>query len=210
MQIRTARIVKSLALAIAVVATTSAVLAHSRWEGQLSRHFSRILLAFGSMYGVDEGFVGAASPIRGVVGDELPWTIESGRGFLTNDGVLRVQVRGLVFTDDEIVPPELRGINDETEFRALVSCMSEDSAGVVTTENVTTEGFPATPDGNSDIVAHITLPNPCVAPIVLILAGSEDKWFAANGFEAEEDEDGDDDHHGDNDGDDDDDDEDDD
>jgi hypothetical protein len=30
------------------------------------------------------------------------------------------------------------------------------------------------------------LTNPCIAPIVFILAGSEDKWFAVNGFESED------------------------
>jgi hypothetical protein len=55
----------------------------------------------------------------------------------------------------------------------------------VTTENVTTAGFPATPTGDSDIDAMITLPNPCVAPIVFVLSGSEDKWFAVIGFESE-------------------------
>ena len=32
----------------------------------------------------------------------------------------------------------------------------------------------------------MTLPNPCVAPIVFVLAGSEDKWFSVTGFESEE------------------------
>jgi hypothetical protein len=50
-----------------------------------------------------------------------------------------------------------------------------------------TEGFPATPTGDSVIHADIELPNPCVAPIVMVLAGSENKWFAVTGFEAEED-----------------------
>jgi len=38
------------------------------------------------------------------------------------------------------------------------------------------------------IKAKIDLPNPCVAPIITVLAGSEDKWFAVTGFEAEEEE----------------------
>jgi hypothetical protein len=29
-----------------------------------------------------------------------------------------------------------------------------------------------------------------VAPVIMILAGSEDKWFAVTGFESEEDDDG--------------------
>src|SRR5262249_40968097 len=50
--------------------------------------------------------------------------------------------------------------------------------------NVTTAGFPASASGDSDIDAQLALPSPCVAPVVFILAGSEDKWFAVTGFEA--------------------------
>ncbi len=145
----------------------------------------RDIVAFETMYGVDEAFVGEANPIRGVVGDELPWTIAHGiRGRLTTNGHLKIRVRGLVFTNDDVVPPEKRGINDETEFRALVSCLSEEN-GQVVTKNVPTAGFPATESGDSDIDATIELPKPCVAPVVFILAGSEDKWFAVTGFEAD-------------------------
>jgi len=145
------------------------------------------LLAFHSMYGVDGPFVGNTFPLRGIPGDELPWTIASAVGRLDTDGHLTIQVRGLVFTDDEEVPPELRGINDEPTFRAAVSCTTEQGARVVR-RNVVTEPFPATATGNSHIRATVELPNPCVAPTVLILAGSEDKWFAVVGFEAEEEE----------------------
>jgi hypothetical protein len=35
--------------------------------------------------------------------------------------------------------------------------------------------------GDSTIDTMVTLPNPCVAPIVFVVAGSEDKWFAVTG-----------------------------
>jgi hypothetical protein len=145
------------------------------------------LLAFDRMYGVDGPFVGEAHPIRGVVGDELPWTITGfARGRLDTNGHLRIQVKGLVFTDDPVVPPELQGKNDEESFRALVSCTTELSETESGTANVVTDPFPATPEGDSTIDAFIELPNPCIAPIVFILAGSEDKWFAVDGFESED------------------------
>jgi len=143
------------------------------------------LLAFHSMYGVDGPFVGNTFPLRGFPGDELPWTIASAVGRLDTDGHLTIQVRGLVFTDDEVVPPDLRGINDEPTFRAAVSCTTEEGDSVVR-RNVVTQPFPATRTGNSKILATVELPNPCVAPTILILAGSEDKWFAVVGFEAAE------------------------
>ncbi|MFI5314580.1 MAG: hypothetical protein ACHQ6T_02685 [Myxococcota bacterium] len=144
----------------------------------------RLMLSFHSMYGVDGGFIGDANPIRGVVGDEAPWEVaKSVRGFLTTSGHLFINVRGLVFKDDPSVPPELRGKNDEAQFRGLVSCLTEDGAATPTA-NVTSVGFPADANGNSVINAKLTLPNPCVAPVVFIMAGSEDKWFAVTGFEA--------------------------
>jgi hypothetical protein len=160
--------------------------------GVRARHASdedsrpRNILTFETMYAVDGPFLGEANPIRGVIGDELPWTIAHHvRGKLVTNGHLKIRVRGLVFTDDPEVPPELRGKNDETEFRALVSCISEEGSNVVT-KNVTTAGFPATESGDSDIDSTLELPQPCVAPVVFVLAGSEDKWFAVSGFEAGE------------------------
>jgi hypothetical protein len=143
------------------------------------------ILAFGTMYGVDGPFIGDANKVRGVEGDELPWEIGPVTGRLDAKGRLFLVVRGLVFKDDPSVPPELRGKNDESEFRGLVSCLTEEGDHVVE-RNVTTKGFPATESGNSFIHTQIELPNPCVAPIVMVLAGSEEKWFAMTGFESEE------------------------
>ena len=139
------------------------------------------------MYGVDGPFVGEANAIRGIAGDELPWEIRAGRGLVDITGHLVVHVRGLVFADDPSVPPDLVGKNDETEFRAALSCLSEDEAENLVVANVITGGFPATESGDADIITRIEVPNPCIAPILFVLAGSEDKWFAVNGFEIEED-----------------------
>src|SRR5262249_48709846 len=38
---------------------------------------------------------------------------------------------------------------------------------------------------DSDIDAQIELPEECVAPIIFIIAGSEEKWFAVTGFSSE-------------------------
>ena len=142
------------------------------------------IVSFETMYGVDEGFVKNKS-IRGVEGDELPWAVGSAVGSLTVGGHLTATVRGIVFTDDEEVPPELRGINDEPTFRALVSCLvSEKKQGKkISTVNVTTAPFPATPTGDSDIDAQVQLPADCVAPIIFIISGSEEHWFAVTGAE---------------------------
>jgi hypothetical protein len=75
------------------------------------------LLAFGTRYGVDGPFIGDANKVRGVEGDELPWEIGPVTGRLGADGRLFLIVRKLVSKDDPSVPPELRGKNDESEFR---------------------------------------------------------------------------------------------
>lgn len=155
-------------------------------KGNHHKHEPRLLVAWKSMYGVDGPFVGDANKVRGVQGDELPWEIEkSAKGFLTTSGRLVIDVHGLVFKVDPSVPPEIQGTNDETAFRGLVSCLTEEGDSVVE-KNVVTAGFPANTHGDSFINAQVELPNPCVAPVVMVLAGSEDKWFAITGFEAEE------------------------
>ena len=139
------------------------------------------LIGFGTMYGVDGPFVNSTF-IRGVRGDELPWEVGSARGSLSSDGHLRMSVRGIVFSNDPSVPPELRGINDETQFRGLVSCLVENGKKIGTV-NIITAGFPATRSGDSDIDTFVALPEECVAPIVFVMSGSEDKWFAVTGGE---------------------------
>jgi hypothetical protein len=141
----------------------------------------RTVLHFSTMYAVDGPFVGDVNPIRGLEGDGLPWAIRSVEGSLFSDGFVTVSIRGLVFTRDPEVPPELRGINDEEHFRAVVSCLTEDGdkTGVA---NVQTGGFAASRRGDSFIAARVKLPNPCVAPIVFI-TGDEGEWLAVTGVE---------------------------
>ena len=171
---------------ILLVACLSCLAVSSAVTARTSRAASRSVLSFHAMYGVDGAFVGDANPIRGIIGDELPWDIGNAtNGRLDSNGRLRIQVHHLVFADDPSVPPEIRGTNDEPFFRAVVSCLTVDSGGNVVTSNLTTAGFPATVTGDCFIDTHVDLPTPCVAPMVLVLAGSEDKWFAVTGVESE-------------------------
>ncbi len=139
------------------------------------------IISFATMVGVDDAFVGKTQ-VRGVRGDELPWEVGTANGTLTTDGHLVVSVTGVVFADYPSVPPELRGINDEEQFRALVSCQTLGKGkGDAAIANVVTGGFAATRSGDSNINAFVTLPDPCVAPVIFIMSGSEDKWFAVTG-----------------------------
>jgi hypothetical protein len=172
-------------VAVVLLASVSAGLAFTgREDMREDRSPIPRILAFDTMYGVDGPFVGDANPIRGIIGDEAPWVVaRSVHGSLDVLGHLRIRVRGLVFKNDPRVDPTLIGKNDEPTFRATVSCLTEDSETAAGTQNVTTAGFPANVRGDSNIDATLLLPNPCVAPIVFILAGSEDKWFAVTGVE---------------------------
>jgi hypothetical protein len=180
---------KSMLWAVVLFAAASAALAdgarHSR-EVELEHQRLPTILSFDTMYGVEGPLLGEANAIRGVAGDEAPWVIDHFiKGRLDKSGRLVIVVRGLVFADDPLVPPELVGKNDETTFRGEVSCLTEDAQGGIATANVTTQGFPASVRGDSLIDQTLVLPNPCIAPIVFVLAGSEDKWFAVTGFESE-------------------------
>jgi hypothetical protein len=137
------------------------------------------VLEFDTMLGVDGPFVGTTNPVRDVPGGGLPWQIERGRGELRANGELRVSVEGLVLLDGPPVPEDLQGTNPVPTFRAIVSCLTV-VAGAVATSNVSTEPFPASPEGDARIRAKVVLPHPCLAPIVFVTSPTG-AWFAATG-----------------------------
>ena len=180
---------KVLLSALVLSAAASVALAHGTHNSRtspLENQGPPAILSFDTMYAVEGPLLGEANAIRGEIGDEAPWTISHFiKGRLDKNGRLMIVVRGLVFADDPLVDPALVGKNDEANFRGVVSCLTEDASEAIVTENVTTDGFRATEDGDSLIDQTLVLPNPCIAPIVFVIAGSEDKWFAVTGFESE-------------------------
>ena len=135
------------------------------------------ILEFDTMVGLPQAFTGAQNPIRGINGGGLPWAIGSSHGELKANGKLEIDVQGLVFA----AGPNA-GKNTVTSFRAIVSCLKSDGS----VENVTTGPFPATTGpavdggGNAKIEADLTLPQPCIAPIVFVTSPGG-AWFAATG-----------------------------
>lgn len=176
---------KSIALALVLASVLLASQASAQYGGGSymgSGSKNKVILSWKAMVGVATPFTGATNAIRGTPGDDLPWIVsKSAKGSLTNKGRLTISIKGLVFPAEPPVPAELQGINDEAEFRARVSCLSVDGDAVVESD-VTTQGFAATPKGNAKIKAQVTLPQPCIAPIVLILGADEDVWFATTGY----------------------------
>ena len=138
------------------------------------------ILKFDTMAPVTGPYVGGANPIRTVPGGGLPWMITAGTGMLKSDGRVLVHVRGLVLADQAPVPPALQGTNPVPDFRAIVSCQSTGADGTATVANVSTAPFPASATGNADINATVSLPSPCIAPIVFVTSPGG-AWFAATG-----------------------------
>jgi hypothetical protein len=148
-------------LAVGLIAQTSA--ASSSGE---------TVLEFKTMVGVDGPFRGAANAIRGVPGAGAPWRIDDVNGELNADGKLEIEVEGLVLVST--------GVNPAVAFRGAVSCLTSDGT-TVSTVNLVTEQFPATPTGDSKIEANVSLPSPCVAPIVFVMNAGGTSWFAVTG-----------------------------
>jgi hypothetical protein len=147
------------------------------------------ILEFDSMVGVPRPYTGPTNAIRGIGGGGLPWVVGSATGELKQSGKLELSVKGLVFdpTDQAVIDRGLAGMNNQPSFNAVVSCLSRDSSGNPTTVNVATGAFPATigaassGGGNAKVEARLTLPKPCIAPIVFVTNAAGNAWFATTG-----------------------------
>ena len=137
------------------------------------------ILKFDTMVGIPAGLTGAQSvtPLRGISGGGLPWTLRSASGELKASGRLEIQVRGLV-----LAAGANAGSNPLQTFRATVSCLGSDG----TPQNVQTEEFSATTGpassggGNAKIKTTVDLPQPCIAPIIFITSAGGN-WLAVTG-----------------------------
>ena len=138
------------------------------------------ILKFDTLVGVPRPYTGATNAIRGVPGGGRPWVVAFADGNLKASGKLEIIVQGLVIDPNE--PVATAGTNPSPSFRAIVSCLSKDAAGAPTTVNVLTDPFPADAAGNSVIETRVTLPQPCIAPIIFVTNAGGTFWFAATGF----------------------------
>jgi len=136
-----------------------------------------------SMVGVPRPYTGATNAIRGVPGGGLPWVVAFAEGELKSDGKIEVTVRGLLIdpNDPAAIAAGRAGTNPSPNFKAIVSCLSKDAAGNPTTVNVSTGLFPADAAGNSKIEDMVSLPQPCIAPIIFVTSPTG-SWFATTGF----------------------------
>jgi hypothetical protein len=141
-----------------------------------------LIMKFDALTPVAGPYAGSAHAIRGVAGAGLPWAVEAGSGSLSHDDHLLLRIRGLVLAGDPLVPRSLRGTNPFPAFRVVVSCLSIGPDGSAIVRNVSTGDFEANSRGNSDIDARLSLPRPCIAPIVLVTGPSGvEGWLAVTG-----------------------------
>ncbi len=161
---------------LGVVQTTTASPGdHGRGGGH---HGGGTVLAFDTMAPVTEPFTGAAHAIRGVAGGGVPWELDAARGRLRDDGRLDVRVEGLVLARRAPVPDAAQGTNPVPQFRAAVNCLT--TAAPDAGETVLSDLVPASPEGDARIRAQLTLPQPCIAPIVFVTSPTG-AWFAVTG-----------------------------
>lgn len=161
-------------------AALTAIVMSAPASSQLAQADGQTILQFETMAPVTGPFVGTANPIRGVPGGGFPWMINQAEGNLQSDGSLQVEVQGLVLARTAPVPPSLQGTNPVKFFRAVVSCLTVNASGSVIHLEVPTAPFPASTTGDSEIEATVSLPRPCVAPIVFVTSPTG-AWFAATG-----------------------------
>ena len=137
------------------------------------------ILKFSSMAGVTGPYVGPTNPIRGVPGGGMRWIIAESHGHLKSNGELKLRTTGLVLPD-----PPFNFTNPLPEFRAIVSCQSIDASNNPTVVNVITSPYPADAAGNSDLKTTVSLPQPCIAPIIFVVHPTSvpARWFAATGL----------------------------
>jgi hypothetical protein len=157
--------------------TLSAILVLSTFfAGSVSTAAAKELkiLEFDTMVGNPPAFIGATNPIRGINGGGASWTVGSASGELTVGGRLEIKVQGLVLA--------ATGSNPSATFRGLVSCLKSDGSfqNILTDPFTATTGLASAGGGNATIEANLTLPQPCIAPIIFVTSGGGN-WFAATG-----------------------------
>jgi hypothetical protein len=133
------------------------------------------LLTFHSMTAVTGSAVGAVND-RGITGGGKPWVITAGSGVLDRDGHLQVSVTGLVIP----VPP-FNGTNPVGKFAAMVSCRTTHN-GVM---NILTAPVTTNSAGDASIDTTVSLPHPCIQPIVFVTSPGG-AWFAMSNSEEDD------------------------
>jgi hypothetical protein len=137
--------------------------------------FADELSFFSPIAGSNPGITVAGVPSAGA-----PWMVKHAFATLTDDGRLRVDIRGLIL-------PALGTAGPVTAVSASVACSD--------TVAVTSAAVPLTTEGNAEIHAKVQVPSPCFGTIILVrIAGlngnalpAPGPWIAASGVSKDSD-----------------------
>lgn len=163
--------------AAALVAASTLALASTAGADKSAK-----VLEWDTMAGNSRPYIGAVNgAIRGVPAGGLPWVVTRADGELRANGKLEVEVTGLVIDPNDAVAQArgLAGTNPSPTFKAIVSCQTIEG-GQAVVKNVATDAVPASATGDAEIEAMVSLPSPCIAPIVFVTSGGG-AWFLATG-----------------------------
>lgn len=145
------------------------------------------VLEFDTMIGNPRPYTGTAGAIRNINAGGAPWALTNGHGELRSDGKLELAISGLVLepTDPALIAAGVAGTVPAAilagGYNAVVSCLSKDANGAAVTVNVAAGAVPTDTAGNALFETKISLPKPCIAPIVLVTNAAGTAWFAATG-----------------------------
>ncbi len=158
-----------------LAAGTPAADRSSRQDGDHGVADGEATLDFRGMVG--NVLTGQTGSLRDLQAGGLPWVVRRARARLTEDGRLRVDVEGLV-----LAAGPLAGTNPIPQFRAVLSCRTENAAGTgYDTVNVASAPVTASSDGNARIDVRLDgVPERCLAPAIFVTSPGL-QWFAVAG-----------------------------
>jgi hypothetical protein len=110
----------------------------------------------------------AGQVLLGVPGGGRPWTLVRGDAKLWADGSIDLKVHGLLLGPGGTN----EGTNPVTLGRAIVVCNGVDK--------VLSETVPFDADGDARVKTTLTLPSPCLAPVIFF-GSAGGSWFAVSG-----------------------------
>jgi hypothetical protein len=113
--------------------------------------------------------------IRHVPAGAVPWTLRRGSTFVNAAGQFSLTVRGLLITGTNTSLDGTTG--PVTSVIPTLTCRG------MPPMLVSTPPIPLSPEGDAQVHGRITIPTPCLAPIVLVRANiGDDPWIATSGF----------------------------